>query len=127
MPRINKTLTTVAAIVAAIVVVFIVLVYYHGHDPATGASPKCMFKLITGYDCPGCGSQRALHAILNGDVGRAWAFNPFVFFAVPVGLFYIIVEGCRRRWPRLHAAAIHPVVVSIILIAVIAYSILRNM
>ena len=45
--------------------------------------PRCPSKLITGYDCPGCGTQRALHALLHGDIAGAWRFNPYLFFAVP--------------------------------------------
>jgi hypothetical protein len=28
----------------------------------------CPFKLLTGYDCPGCGMQRALIELLKGDI-----------------------------------------------------------
>ncbi len=30
-------------------------------DP-TGGPPICPFKAVTGFDCPGCGGTRALHA-----------------------------------------------------------------
>lgn len=42
---------------------------YFIFDPAvTRWAPKCMFRVLTGYDCPGCGSQRALHALLHADM-----------------------------------------------------------
>lgn len=40
--------------------------------------PKCIFKLITGYDCPGCGSSRALHALIHGNFLQALHFNYFL-------------------------------------------------
>ena len=93
---------------------------------AVGA-PKCTFKLLTGWDCPGCGSQRALHALLHGHIADAWGYNPFIFFAVPAAIFYAIVEYGRARWPRFHAAAIHPRILIPLLIAILAYWILRNL
>lgn len=41
--------------------------------------PRCMFKAATGYDCPGCGSTRAAHALLHGRFREAFRFNPMLF------------------------------------------------
>jgi Protein of unknown function (DUF2752) len=38
-------------------------------DPVhTRLYPPCPFKWLTGFDCPGCGNARALHALLHGDL-----------------------------------------------------------
>ncbi|MES2064153.1 MAG: DUF2752 domain-containing protein [Bacteroidota bacterium] len=36
----------------------------------------CPFKYITGIDCPGCGFQRSLLALLNGDVHQSFLLYP---------------------------------------------------
>lgn len=100
--------------------------YYYTHDPATGAAPRCLFRLVTGAECPGCGSQRAFHALLHGRIADAWAFNPFIFFAVPAALFFIIAEAGREAWPRFHAGVVRPVVIIAVLVAVLAWWIVRN-
>lgn len=87
--------------------------------------PKCVFKALTGHDCPGCGFQRALHALLHGDIAAAWRYNAFVFFAVPAGLFYVVVEAWRRRWPRFHEAVVSPLILTLILIAILAWWVAR--
>ena len=98
---------TAVAVVAALFVVFL---FYYNVNPESGLMPRCTFKLMTGYDCPGCGFQRALHALLHGRAAEAWGYNPFVFFAVPGALFYIVVESGRRHWPKLHRRATSPAV-----------------
>jgi len=46
-------------------------------DPATsGIFPPCPIRYLTGLYCPGCGSLRAMHALLHGELARAWAMNP---------------------------------------------------
>lgn len=60
------------------------LVMLRVFDPATsGVFPPCPVRYLTGFYCPGCGSLRALHALLNGDLRRAWSMNPFMVTMLP--------------------------------------------
>lgn len=53
-------------------------------DPATsGVFPPCPLRYLTGFYCPGCGSLRAMHALLHGDLYRAWAMNPLMIMTLP--------------------------------------------
>ena len=87
------------------VVVCIALLY--AVDPAqSAAAPKCLIKQATGYSCPGCGLQRAAHALLHGHVWQAIQFNFFFLLAVPYILALVvsdlILKGERqRRWQRI--------------------------
>ncbi len=65
------------SLVAGIVILYFV-------DPA-GASflPPCPFHLVTGLWCPGCGSGRALHALLHGNVLDALDLNPLMVLSLP--------------------------------------------
>ena len=88
---------------------------------------KCLFRLLTGYDCPGCGSQRAFHALLHGRLAEAWGYNPYLFFAVPAGAVLIAAEAVRRSQPRLHRTLVNPLSATIILAATIAWWVFRNL
>jgi Protein of unknown function (DUF2752) len=64
----------------------------------------CPFLEITGHYCPGCGSVRAMDALLRGGLGDAIGFNPLTVAAVPLvaalwaGWFRRSVTGAPRRW-----------------------------
>lgn len=120
---INRKLTAVAVAIAATAVIVI----YGSIDPASTAwMPRCVWKVFTGYDCPGCGSQRALHALLHGDIAAAWHHNAFIFFLTPVGLFYFILELRSDRTSRLYRISTSPRMILMLLISVIAWWIGRN-
>ena len=61
----------------------LVLIYVNINPATSYLMPKCLFKMLTGYDCPSCGGQRALHALLNGRVYDAFMLNPFLFLVAP--------------------------------------------
>jgi hypothetical protein len=53
-------------------------------DPATsGVFPPCPVFYLTGWYCPGCGSLRALHQLLHGNLQAAWAMNPLMIVSLP--------------------------------------------
>ncbi|HEX6045778.1 MAG TPA: DUF2752 domain-containing protein [Pyrinomonadaceae bacterium] len=43
----------------------------------------CPFRLLTGLQCPGCGSARALHQILHGNFEAAFMLNPLLMAGIP--------------------------------------------
>lgn len=76
-----------------------VAVFLAGFDPNAARSilPPCPFLALTGWLCPGCGSTRALHALLHGDLVRALAMNPLLVIASPL-----------LAWMALNAAGANP-------------------
>lgn len=89
--------------VAVVVVAVAALVYLWLADPATSPAPQCIFRLATGYDCPGCGTQRAVHALLHGEFAQAWACNAALFPALIVAVLY--AWSPRRLRPLLFHTA----------------------
>ena len=65
----------------------------------TAFYPQCVFKQMTGLDCPGCGTTRALHALLHGRVEDAWRLNPMLFALMIVGGF-AMPSVLRGETPR---------------------------
>ena len=58
------------------------------HPADSGVLPECPSRML-GFYCPGCGSTRAAHYTLNGDLGAAFRHNPLgMVLGVPV------VSGC---------------------------------
>ncbi len=120
--RDNKVLVRLGACIAAI---GLVLVYYRV-DPAQAAwVPHCPFHLLTGLNCPACGSQRALHAALHGHFAEAIRFNLFLIISLPYLAILIANIRTGQRWKFLRAAA-SPSVVRGYLVLVVGWWIVRN-
>lgn len=85
---------------AAIVVAVAGAWLLYNFPPATTTFyPQCMFRVATGLECPGCGTTRALHALLHLRVGEAFALNPMLFAIGVAGLFGAR-DLVRGRTPR---------------------------
>ena len=68
-------------------------------DPATAAwMPPCLWRSATGWLCPGCGSARAVHALLHGDLNAALQFNPLAIATLPFATVDV-VNRIRGRGP----------------------------
>lgn len=65
--------------------------YVAAHDPAVpGSTPPCPFRALTGAYCPGCGTLRAVHHLLHGDLPGALRKNVLAVAAVPLGLWFLL-------------------------------------
>ena len=115
-------------VIALVIAVLLVLGFiYYVLDPATSnVFPQCTFLSLTGYKCPGCGSQRAIHALLNGDVKEAFGYNAMLLVAIPWIALCLYAECQRIRRPRLYARLNAPLLVWSFLVMVLAWWLLRN-
>ncbi len=46
--------------------------------------PKCIFHLLTGFYCPGCGSLRAFSSLLHGELWQALNYNLLFMMCLPL-------------------------------------------
>lgn len=116
-------------VITLVLAVLIVLgVVYYAVDPVSSSLfPRCTFLSLTGYKCPGCGSQRAIHALLNGDVAAAFHYNAMLFIAVPWALLCLVTEALRTRCPRWYARVNSPALIWAFLAMVLGWWLLRNL
>lgn len=110
------------------IVVAVAVAIYFLYDPADTSNPfpKCPFLWLTGWKCPGCGLQRATHALLHLDIGKALHYNMLFVTAIPIVLFYFIVEIAQKSHPRLYAIANSGVAIGTLIVTVLLWWILRN-
>jgi len=107
-----------ASAVAGLVVLFL-------FDPAqSGVFPPCPLRFLTGWYCPGCGSLRALHQLLHGNLGAAWALNPLTVLLLPFVIYgvashaFFEIHGQHLPRPFLPAVWIRALCAVIILFGV---------
>jgi Protein of unknown function (DUF2752) len=86
--------------------------------------PRCPVHWLTGWHCPGCGSTRAAHALLHGDVSRAAAFNPLFVVGAPVVLAFCAWQ--RKRLGPGWTTAISLRWILFLAAVLVAYTLLRN-
>ncbi|MBR1551747.1 MAG: DUF2752 domain-containing protein [Muribaculaceae bacterium] len=118
-----------AIVITLIMVIAVVAVtIYFFWNPAThGFFPRCVFLNLTGLKCPGCGSQRAIHALLHGEVAAALRFNAFLLIGLPLLCVYAVAEWQRTRWPRFYVVMSSRPVLCVIVLMVLLWWVLRNL
>ena len=58
----------------------------------TGLAVPCIFRALTGWQCPGCGITRACLSLIKGEIRTSFSYNPFLYIAGPC-IIYLIVRG----------------------------------
>lgn len=87
-------------------------------DPALW--PKCPIHAVTGLWCPGCGGQRAVSQLLQGNVPAAIDQNAIIF-AIPVFIALgFVSQKLQRRW-------LTNLVIATTLAVATAFTVLRNL
>ena len=103
-------------------------VYLYAFEPGkTGFFPPCLFRMLTGLTCPGCGSTRAMHQILHGHFAAAFMLNPLFLLSIPFLLYALIrysVVVMRGGVPRPNA--LHPSYIYALFVIVVSFWVFRN-
>ncbi|HVO82287.1 MAG TPA: DUF2752 domain-containing protein [Terriglobales bacterium] len=97
-------------------------------DPATsGVFPPCPLRVLTGWYCPGCGSLRAFHQLLHGNLRNAWLLNPLAVVSLPFlayGMASHAVFVVRGRYlPRVFLPASW---IRALCVGIVVFGIVRN-
>jgi hypothetical protein len=87
--------------------------------------PVCLLYTKTSILCPGCGSLRAAHHLLHGNLAIAFQFNPLFVTLLPAALGWAALSMLRgRAW---NPFASHPVLAWSAVVVVVLFGILRNL
>ncbi|MFR8803179.1 MAG: DUF2752 domain-containing protein [Anaerovoracaceae bacterium] len=60
----------------------LIFVYSRFSPESSSWFPKCIFLQLTGLKCPGCGSQRVVHNLLNLNIHKAFEANAFLVLSL---------------------------------------------
>lgn len=106
------------------------LYYYYRFNPSVDTTHfiSCPSKTILGFNCPGCGSQRLIHHLLNFEFGQAFRYNPLLFIGLPFVGFILVqfisntIFGTNYRTKLFYNNKF----VLFIFILLLLYAVLRN-
>ncbi|HYN74939.1 MAG TPA: DUF2752 domain-containing protein [Candidatus Limnocylindria bacterium] len=97
-------------------------------DPGQpGHYPLCPFRAVTGLDCPGCGTLRAVHELATGHPLAALDQNALAVLVLPA-LLLAWASWLRRSWRGSARPAPHaPWVPVTVLVVVLVWWVVRNL
>ena len=87
----------------------------------------CIFRMLTGLSCPGCGATRMVMALLRFDFKEAFFYNKVLFVSLPflIGVFafenYRYIKNGERKYKRLST-----IIIVLSIVALLIYGVLRN-
>lgn len=117
-------------VLAGVTVVAVIAVVYYFFDPSdpTGAAffPRCPFLTLTGLKCPGCGSQRAIHALMHGEIAEAWRLNALLLIELPLIALLLLSGPLSHRLPILGRLFCSRTFILLITTIIILWTIFRN-
>ena len=120
--RTGRSLAVLALVAAGVVLLYRV-------DPRSAAwLPKCPVHEAFGWHCPGCGTTRALHALLHGDWTGALSNNVLTVFAIPLlAVTWLHDQMLRRPDGRPWSTRPSPVWIWTAITVAMVFAILRNL
>lgn len=117
----KKRILRVTGILSGIVITGLLLLFF--------VKPPCLILRFTGFTCAGCGGQRMILSLLEGDIFGAFHHNPFLFALVPLLLGYGSWEAVRyikQKRPLYQSRRFFRILLGVLLSAVV-FTVLRNL
>ena len=87
----TKRSARIIAVLTGAVIAVAAAGYLFFHNPHQYPLP-CLFHIITGLYCPGCGAGRASYSILHGRFYMAFRYNPMYVTLLPFLGMYIVAR-----------------------------------
>ncbi len=105
------------------------IILYYFNPESSIWFPKCPFYILTGYQCPACGVQRAAYQLLHFNFKEAFCYNPFLVISIPYALLLIWVTWIvpQTKFSKLRVFCYHPVTIKIYVLLTIIWWVVRNL
>lgn len=106
------------------------IIYRVFNPDLTAIFPQCPFRLVTGLECPGCGSQRAVHYLLNFNLLSAFRENALLVVSIPYligGFFLDNVQTSKSCLLNLKNRFYGRTAIWIVFVTIISFWIVRNL
>jgi hypothetical protein len=90
--------------------------------------PRCVFRALSGLQCPGCGGTRALYCLLHFHFAEALHYNALVTLLAPLALGWFVfwyVQVCTSG--RGHSFRLPRPAVAFLYMLVLLFGIIRNL
>jgi hypothetical protein len=114
--------------VSALIFCFGVLVMLFLFEPGRyGFYPQCLFHQVTGLLCPGCGSLRAVHQLLHGEVAAAFRLNAMLVVGIPAAGWFMAWRLVHVRNQKSKLLDVHPAWMWALLAIGILFGVTRNL
>ena len=113
----------------SIVLILTIFIYKYFNPLQNDFFPKCPLWSITGVKCPGCGSQRAVHHLLNFELISALKENLLIVFGLPyllIGFILKKIENPSIKLIQLRKLFYGKRAMYLLFIIIIIYWIVRN-
>ena len=112
-----------------IVIILVITGYYFFLNPYEQEYffISCPFYKITGFQCSGCGSQRAFHEILHLNFREAFHQNALVLIAIPYFSLIFFTSFFQEKFAKLRQLLIGKKTTLILFFIVILFGIFRNL
>jgi hypothetical protein len=112
--------------VVSICIIILLLIYKIYNPLENDLFPKCIFYKYTGFLCPGCGSQRAIHCLLNFNILSAIKQNILVVLFIPYLTLSILTKLYPQFFTTWKRKIESPLAIKIIIGIILGYWLIRN-
>lgn len=106
-----------------ILTLLIIGVIYYIWIINTGIYIPCLFRLITGYKCPGCGITTMIISLSQLDFKGAFIANPFLFITGPLIIIEVIYSMFKNseneKLPQWNTIALYTYIAILLLFGII--------
>lgn len=118
----------ITLIISSIITLTIIFVYFFFYPLYQQYFPRCIFHNLTRLYCPLCGTQRAVAALLDGNISAALRDNLLFVLALPFLIYSLTVlfinSFCKKQF--LHKIFFSAAFIKAVILFVIAFAVLRN-
>ena len=75
------------------VIILAIVGFFYLVNPIVQHYPiQCPWRLLTSTQCPACGFQRAVHALIHGQLVEALSYNYFFVVSIPLAVAVVLAE-----------------------------------